>query len=211
MRAVLGRSAFKEAVFFMCCLPMAYSAYQIYQLQVGQTHGLGADPGKALVLLQGDWAIRCLLLALAVSPLKMLTGWHRLNDVRRMLGLFAFFYASTHLLAYLLFLQPDLRNIGEEVMNRPHITLGLAAYMFLIPLALTSNNRSIRVLKHNWARLHRVVYGVAILTVFHVLCSARASYLTAFIYGFIVAILLFSRLFEVKIKRAQQRAKASKK
>ena len=198
MRAELGRTAFKGLVFLLCFLPLSYSFFQIYQLQVGGTHSLGADPGKALVLLQGDWAIRCLLLALSITPLKILTGWHGLIGVRRMIGLFAFFYASTHLISYLFFLRPDLRNIGEEVMNSPHITLGIAAYIFLVPLALTSNNLSVRALKFKWVRLHSVVYGVAILTVFHVIWSARASYLSAFIYGTIVVILLLSRFLRLK-------------
>ena len=124
---------FKLLTFLLCLLPLEYSIYQVYQLQTGGAHVLGADPAKALVLLQGEWAIRFLLLTLLVTPVRRLTGWHQAQKIRRMLGLFTFAYASTHLLAYLfLLLELDFRNLGADILKRPYITIGFTAYLSLI-------------------------------------------------------------------------------
>jgi sulfoxide reductase heme-binding subunit YedZ len=104
---------FKLLTFLLCLLPLEYSIYQVHQLQTGGANVLGADPAKELVLLQGEWAIRFLLLTLLVTPVRRLTGWRQAQKIRRMLGLFTFAYASIHLLAYLfLLLELDFRNLG---------------------------------------------------------------------------------------------------
>jgi sulfoxide reductase heme-binding subunit YedZ len=194
---VLKFSAFKCLTFLLCLVPLGYSIYQIYQLQTGGPHVLGADPAKALVLLQGEWTIRFLLLTLLVTPVRRLTGWNQVQKVRRMLGLFTFAYASIHLLAYLfLLLELDFSNLGADILKRPYITVGFTAYLLLVPLALTSNSFAIRLLRSRWAVLHRLVYGVAVLGVVHVTWLARSSYSEAFAYGVIVAILLLSRVFK---------------
>lgn len=188
---------FKALTFLLCLIPLGYSVYQVYLLQTGGTHVLGADPAKALVLLQGEWTIRFLLLTLLVTPVRRLTGWNRVQKIRRMLGLFTFAYASMHLLAYLLLLlELDFSNLGADILKRPYITVGFTAYLLLVPLAFTSNSYAIKQLRHRWAVLHRLVYGVAILGVVHVTWLARSSYLEAFVYGVIVAILLLSRVFK---------------
>ena len=128
----------------LCLLPLEYSIYQVYQLQTGGATVLGADPAKELVLLQGEWAIQFLLLTLLVTPVRKLTGWRQVQNIRRMLGLFTFVYASIHLLAYLLLLlELDFRNLGADIVKRPYITFGFTSYVLLIPLALTSNNFAI--------------------------------------------------------------------
>jgi sulfoxide reductase heme-binding subunit YedZ len=188
---------FKPVTFLLCLLPLEYSIYQIYQLQTGGDNVLGADPAKELVLLQGEWAIRFLLLTLLVTPLRRLAGWRQALKVRRMLGLFTFFYASIHLLAYLLLLlELDFRNLGADILKRPYITVGFTAYLLLVPLALTSNSFAIRLLRNRWAVLHRLVYGVAILVVVHVTWLAKSSYSEAVAYGVIVTILLLVRVFK---------------
>ena len=199
---------FKLLTFLLCLLPLEYSIYQVYQLQTGGAHVLGADPAKALVLLQGEWAIRFLLLTLLVTPVRRLTGWHQAQKIRRMLGLFTFAYASTHLLAYLfLLLELDFRNLGADILKRPYITIGFTAYLLLVPLALTSNSFAIRLLRNRWALLHRLVYGVAILVVVHVTWLAKSSYSEAIAYGVIVTVLLLSRVFKDKFALFQEALK----
>ncbi len=201
-------SVFKSLTFSLCLLPLGYAIYQVYQLQTGGTHVLGADPAKALVLFQGEWTIRFLLLSLLVTPIRRLTGWNQLQKVRRMLGLFTFAYASTHLLAYLfLLLELDFGNLGADILKRPYITVGFVAYLLMVPLALTSNSFAIRRLKSRWALLHRLVYGVAVLGVVHVTWLARSSYSEAIAYGVIVAILLLSRVFKDQLVLFRQALK----
>ena len=155
---------FKPLTFLVCLLPIGYSIYQVYQLQTGGSHVLGADPAKKLVQFQGEWALRFLLLTLLVTPLRRLTGWRLVQEVRRMLGLFTFAYASIHLLAYLfLLLEFDFSNLSADILKRPYITVGFTAYLLLVPLAITSNSFAIRLLRNRWGLLHRLTYGVAIL------------------------------------------------
>lgn len=185
----------KSATFFLCLLPLGWSIYQVYLLQSGGVHSLGADPGKALVHMQGEWAIRLLVLTLLVSPLRKLTGWNRLQKVRRMLGLFTFFYATLHLSAYLvLLLELDFFNLLADIRERPYITVGFAAWLLLVPLAITSTNRMMRWLGRRWITLHRAIYLIAILAVVHVFWIARASYADALLYGSLVAMLLLARI-----------------
>ena len=189
----------KALTFLVCLLPIGYSIYQVYQLQTGGSHVLGADPAKKLVQLQGEWAIRFLLLTLLVTPLRRLTGWRLVQEVRRMLGLFTFAYASIHFLAYLfLLLEFDFSNLSADILKRPYITVGFTAYLLLVPLAVTSNSFAIRLLRNRWGVLHRLTYGVAILVLVHVTWLARSSYSEAIAYGVIVAFLLCSRVFKPK-------------
>lgn len=200
----------KPLTFFLCLLPLEYSIYQVYQLQTGGVNVLGADPAKELVLLQGEWAIRFLLLTLLVTPVRMLAGWHQVQKIRRMLGLFTFAYASIHLLAYLLLLlELDFQNLGADIVKRPYITVGFTAYLLLVPLALTSNNLAIQLLRRRWALLHRLVYGVAILVVVHVTWLAKSSYAEAIAYGVIVTVLLLFRVFKDKFALFQAVLKRS--
>ena len=195
---------FKPLTFLVCLLPIGYSIYQVYQLQTGGSHVLGADPAKKLVQLQGEWAIRFLLLTLLVTPLRRLTGWRLVQEVRRMLGLFTFAYASIHLLAYLfLLLEFDFSNLSADILKRPYITVGFTAYLLLVPLAVTSNGFAIRLLRNRWGVLHRLTYGVAILVLVHVTWLARSSYSEAIAYGVIVAFLLCSRVFKHKYSFSQ--------
>ena len=194
----------KALTFLVCLLPICCSIYQVFQLQTGGSHVLGADPAKELVQLQGEWAIRFLLLTLLVTPLKRLTGWRFVQKVRRMLGLFTFVYASIHLLAYLfLLLEFDFSNLSADILKRPYITVGFTAYLLLVPLAVTSNSFAIRLLRDRWGVLHRLAYGVAILVVVHVTWLAKSSYTEAIAYGVIVAFLLCSRVFKPKYVLSQ--------
>ena len=187
----------KPAVFTLGFLPFVYSAWQVWLLSDGQPNNLGADPGKELLLFQGEWAIRFLVLTLMVSPIRKLTDWREVMKVRRMLGLFTFFYASLHLLAYSVFLlELNFARIGAELVERPFIALGFVAWLALLPLAVTSVDFMVRRLGRRWRQLHMLVYMVAVLAIVHVFWLAKSSYLEAAIYGGILAILLVYRLFK---------------
>ncbi len=204
-------NALKRITFIASLVPLAYSILQVYFLQTGAPHNLGADPGKALVILQGEWAINFLVLTLLVTPIREITGWNRIQSVRRMLGLYTFFYATLHLVAYLvLLLELDFANIWADLAERPYITVGFIAFMFLLPLSITSTNAMMRRLRKNWVVLHRLVYGVAVLAVIHVLWIAKSSYLEAFIYGALLGSLLVYRLFKglKPLFRAEMRSPA---
>lgn len=185
----------KPVTFALSLAPLLYVLFEAYQLQSGGAHSLGADPGKAIVILQGEWAINFLIFTLLVTPIRKITGWNRIQSVRRMLGLFTFFYAALHFSAYLLFLlELDFAGVGADLAKRPYIAVGFLALLLLAPLAATSTNAMMKRLRRNWVLLHRLVYCVAALAVVHVLWIAKSSYLEAFTYGAILALLLAYRL-----------------
>jgi methionine sulfoxide reductase heme-binding subunit len=185
----------KPLVFSICLLPAGYMFYAVYLAFTGGTNLLGPEPAKALSLMTGEWSIRILILALAITPLRYLFNWPYLWQFRRMIGLYAFFYTSLHLLVFLMFLlQWEWSAIGREIAERPFITIGFAAYVLMTALALTSFNRAQRKLGRNWKRLHRLVYAINILAVMHVIWIVRSSYADAVLYGGLVAVLLGYRL-----------------
>jgi sulfoxide reductase heme-binding subunit YedZ len=157
---------------------------------------MGANPVETLSHRTGDWSLRFLLLTLAVTPLRRLTGWNGLQRFRRMLGLFAFFHVCLHFGVYLIFDQFfDLSAIIADVAKRPYITVGFAAFVLLIPLVVTSTNRMIKRLGRNWQRLHRLVYLIAILGVLHYLWLVKADLREPLMYAGILAVLLGYRLW----------------
>jgi sulfoxide reductase heme-binding subunit YedZ len=185
----------KPFVFFLCLLPASYLFYAVYLAFTGGGNLLGPDPAKTLSLETGEWAIRMLILALALTPLRFLLNWSYLWQFRRMIGLYAFFYTSLHLLIFLMFLlQWDWSAIGREIAERPYITIGFTAWVVMLALALTSFNYAQRKLGRNWKRLHRLVYLVNLLAVLHVIWIVRSSYGDALLYGGLVALLLGYRL-----------------
>ncbi|MDI1245694.1 MAG: sulfoxide reductase heme-binding subunit YedZ [Rhodoferax sp.] len=160
----LGRHRFaKPLVFVLALLPFVYL---LWAAVFGQ---LGANPAEALVRATGDWTLRMLCVVLAVTPLRVLTASPSLARFRRMLGLFVYFYALLHMLSYSAFdMAFDLADIARDIVKRPFILVGFAAFVLLTSLALTSFNRAIKALgARNWQRLHRAVYGVAGLAILH--------------------------------------------
>jgi methionine sulfoxide reductase heme-binding subunit len=132
------------------------------------TNALTANPAEYLTDQTGRWALYLLMATLAVTPLRRLTGWHPLVGLRRMLGLFAFFYATLHMLIWATLLSAsELEYMIDDVVRRPFITVGMATYLILFTLALTSNVWSIRLLKRRWQTLHRLVYVAAVGAVVH--------------------------------------------
>jgi sulfoxide reductase heme-binding subunit YedZ len=176
----------KTLVFLASLLPLGYYGW-------GDWHdALGANPVEAVTRGLGDWALRFLLITLAVTPLRKLTGWHPLARLRRMLGLFAFFYAALHLASYLWFDQFFVWNeIAQDILKRPFITVGMATFVLLVPLAATSNHFAIRRLGgRRWQALHRSVYVIAILAVLHYSWMVKIDQSQPLLYGGILAALL---------------------
>ena len=150
----------KPLVFAACLGPLAWLIWTAATTGVGPTGGLGANPIEAINRYLGDWAIRFLLGALAVTPLRGLTGWRWPMRFRRMVGLFAFFYAVLHVSSYVGLDQFfDWPEIWKDIVKRNFITVGMATFTMLTPLAITSTNKMIKRLGgRNWSRLHRLAY-----------------------------------------------------
>jgi len=149
--------------------------------------------------------LRILLVTLAVSPIRRLTGWYWLGRYRRMLGLFAFFYVSVHLSLYLsLDKFFDLSEIFDDVIKRPFITAGFAAFILLLPLAATSTNKLVEILQHRWVVLHRLVYLAAMLAVLHFWWMVKIDTREPAIYASILAGLLGFRLIFYLKARARE-------
>lgn len=158
---------------------------------------LGANPIEVLTRDTGEWALRFLLITLAVSPLRLLVGWHFLAAVRRMLGLYSFFYAVIHMLLYLWLDQFfDLSDIIEDVIERLFITVGFISFIALIPLALTSNDGMIKRLgTERWNKLHRLVYYIAIGGVVHFYMLVKKDITEPLVYIALLAVLFGIRLY----------------
>jgi sulfoxide reductase heme-binding subunit YedZ len=155
-------NAAKLTLFLACLLPLA----RLFQLAGGP--GLGANPVEFVTRSTGSWALILLFATLSVTPLRRLTGFAALAGFRRMLGLFAFFYASLHMAIYVWLDQWfDLRAIVTDVLERPFITIGMLTFVLMLPLALTSNRAMMRRLGRRWTQLHRLVYLVSVLAVLH--------------------------------------------
>ena len=166
--------------------------------------GLGVNPAETIQLETGRWALRFLLLSLAVTPVRRLTGWNPVIQFRRMLGLFAFFYALCHFAAYWSFdLGFAFAAMLGDVGKRPFIALGFAAFLLLLPLALTSTKGWIRRMGKRWALLHRLVYVAAVLAVIHFALKVKVFTGDPVIYTAVLAALLgFRVLWWLRSRRA---------
>jgi sulfoxide reductase heme-binding subunit YedZ len=187
----------KVGVFGACLSPLVVLAYQAL------THNLGANPIDEITDQTGIWTLRLLLITLAVTPARRLTGWNRLIQLRRMLGLLAFFYGCLHFLTYIWLDQFFvIEDIIADVMERPFITVGFASFALLIPLAVTSTTAMIKRLGGKWwQRLHRLVYAIAIGGVVHYLWLVKADIQQPLLYGGILAVLLVYRCWDMYGRR----------
>lgn len=163
-------AAAKILLFALCLLPLAALIWDVQQ------QSLGPDPVAAIEHRSGDWALRLLLLTLAVSPLRQFSGVAALLRLRRMLGLFAFFYASLHLAIYLFVdLGGFWRQLFTEIVKRPYITVGFCAWLLMLPLAATSTRAMMRRLGRHWSRLHRLIYPAGLCAVLHYLWMVKSG------------------------------------
>lgn len=200
-------SRLKPLIFILCLLPFAWLLWQLWFALQGLKSGLGPNPFSQSNFFTGKWALRFLLLALAVTPLRILTGWNDFGRLRRMLGLFAFFYALMHLTSYVVIDHFfDWATIWKDILKRLYITLGMAALLILLALAITSTNRMLRRLgPKNWQRLHRLVYVAAALGVTHFYLLVKADKREPLVYIAVLATLLGFRLVRARWWRPSQR------
>jgi sulfoxide reductase heme-binding subunit YedZ len=198
MNKLLLHPVTKPLVFVLALLPFAVL------FQGALTDQLGPNPAEYLIRSTGEWALRFLCLTLAVTPLRVQFGWAALARLRRMLGLYVFFYALLHFLCYAVF---DMgvgldegawAEIVRDIPKRPFILVGFVALLLLLPLALTSFNRAIRALgATRWRTLHRLVYAVALLAVLHFywMRAGKQDFAEVAVYGAILGLLLGWRVF----------------
>ena len=188
----------KPTLFVAALLPAASLARRLYDAD------LGVNPAETLQLETGIWTLRFLIASLAVTPLRRVTGWNRLIQYRRMLGLFAFFYGVLHFFSYLaLDLAFSLDGMLADVAKRPFITAGFIALVSMVPLAITSTKGWIRRLGRRWQRLHRLVYLAAAAGAVHYLWKVKVIAGSPVYYAAIVAILLAFRVaWSLRARRA---------
>ncbi|MBA4177000.1 MAG: sulfoxide reductase heme-binding subunit YedZ [Leptothrix sp. (in: Bacteria)] len=202
MNRLLAHGAAKPLLFVLALGPFAWLFWGAW------ADVLGANPAEALVRGTGDWTLRMLCLTLAVTPLRQLTGWHALARLRRMLGLFTFFYGVLHFLAFAwLDMGFDLTAIVADIAKRPFILVGSTALLLMLPLAATSFNRAIKALgAKRWQALHKAVYAVALLALLHFfwMRAGKLDFGEVAVYAAIVAVLLGWRV----VKRLQRRTTA---
>jgi len=162
-------SVLKILIFAAALIPAAALVYGFYQLYYGiDTNALTANPGDYITDQTGTWTLAFLVISLTVTPLRRLTKWNEIIKLRRMLGLFAFFYGTLHMLTWVVFIHYfDWMEMLKDVAERLFITVGMATWVILFVLALTSNQYAIRKLKRRWQTLHRLVYLAAIGGVVH--------------------------------------------
>ena len=170
--------------------PALYATYLI------AINDLGANPLETLTDHTGQWTLRFLLLGLLITPLRQLTGWVSLIRYRRLIGLFAAFYATTHMSLWLFIDQQlDWDLLVEDVLDRPYITLGFIGWLLLLPLVATSTKGMIKKLGGSWRKLHRAVYIIPVLGIVHYTMSLKADFSLPILYGVILAVLLGFRVW----------------
>jgi len=200
------RYLYKPVVFAACLVPAALLSLGVVgvQLQSSGSGGavalalaslLGPDPVAKLLHSCGKTALNLILITLLVTPVRQLTGFTHLVRLRRMLGLFAFFYAAMHFVVYIVLDRGmDWHSIVIDIAKRPYITIGFSALLMLIPLAVTSTNRMMRRLGRRWQKLHRLIYVVAIFGVWHYYWQVKRDVRLPLLYAFMLAVLLGYRL-----------------
>jgi len=209
MNKLLLHPAAKPLLFVLACLPFAHLLWGVL------ANTLGANPAEALIRGTGDWVLRTLCLTLAITPLRELTGWSALARLRRMLGLFTFFYGVLHFLCYAwLDMGLDWADIVKDIPKRPFVLVGTLALVLMVPLAATSFNRAIKAIgAARWKQLHRLVYATVLLGLLHFfwMRAAKHNFAEWSVYAVVVALLLGWRLWKAGQRRqlARQRAVAA--
>ena len=188
------RRYYKTLVFFLSLWPIYVISYQIIFNQ------LGPEPVDRIINHFGEWTLIFILLTLSMTPLKKITKSVEWIKFRRMLGLFTFFYASIHMLSYVgLDYRFDFEPLINDVLKKKFIFIGFSAWLLLIPLAVTSSERMVRLLKQNWKKIHRLIYIIGIFGVLHYIWLSKTIFFKPLIFLIILIILL---LFRIKITRS---------
>ena len=192
------RYIFKPLVFAACAAPAAWMIWGVLVLLGKLDHGgmaLGAEPARRLLHACGITALNMLLITLTVTPVRQLTGWNNLVRLRRMLGLFAFFYALAHFVVYGWLDQGlDWHAIVADIVKRPYITVGMLALLLLVPLAITSTNAMMRRLGRNWLKLHKLAYVITLLGVWHFWWQVKTDIREPLLYVGMFAVLMLWRI-----------------
>lgn len=195
----------KAGLFIAALVPL------LRLIWLGFTNSLGANPIEFITHSTGTWTLVGLLTTLSITPLRKFSGWNWLIRLRRMLGLFAFFYACLHFVTYVWLDQFfDLNTIVKDVIKRPFITVGFLAFVLLIPLAVTSTNSMMKRLGgKNWQRLHRLIYAIAALGILHYWWLVKKDISQPLIYALVLVLLLGTRvLFKARRSTLDSTAKA---
>ena len=193
----------KTIIFLAALIPLARLLWKAFH------HGLGANPIEFITHSTGDWTLILVLATLSITPLRRITRQYWLIGVRRMIGLFAFFYGTLHFLTYI-WLDKffDVHEMLKDIAKRRFITVGFSAFVLLIPLALTSTAWSIRQLGgKNWQRLHRLIYCTGILAVVHYYWLVKADHRKPIEYGIVLSILLLYRVGVWYSEKASEKRK----
>lgn len=188
----------KPIVWALCLAPLAWLGWLVLEVVYFDGRGLTANPVEFLNLYLGDWAIRILLVSLAVTPIKILTGWKQIVRLRRLLGLFAFFYVVLHIANYVVLDQFfDWLAIWNDILKRWYITVGMVGLLCLIPLAITSTKGWIKKMGgKNWNKLHKLVYVAGAAACLHFFMMRKGIQLEPIIYGGIFLSLMAIRMIE---------------
>ena len=204
-------SRLKAVVFIVSTAPFLLLGLRGFNSWQGRGFNLGANPIEFITRGLGDFILIFLMITLAVTPLRRLTGWNWLIKLRRMLGLFAFFYAALHFVTYIWLDQFfDLRDIVKDVIKRPFITVGFLAFVALIPLAVTSTNAMVRRLGgKRWQALHRLIYAIAILGVVHYWWLVKRDIREPLLYAAILTVLLGIRIYWNQQKRKDAKSRVA--
>lgn len=192
----------KPVVFVLCSLPLTFLGYDVF------TGNISADPIEDFTRVTGIWGLRLLIITLAITPLRILTGFNALIQWRRMLGVFSFVYILLHLATYVVLDQFfNFSQIVEDVIERYYILFGMLAFLLMIPLAATSWNRMIKLIGgKRWTQLHRLVYIIAPLGILHFFLQVKADITSPVLHGAVLAVLLGFRIVH---HRRKQRARAT--
>ena len=195
----LMHPAAKPALFALCLLPFAWLVYLV------ATNGAGANPQEYVIRATGDWTLRFICIALAVTPLRTISNTPQLARFRRMLGLFVYFYVVVHLLSYSWFdMGFDVADIAKDIAKRPFILVGFLGFLLLTPLAATSFNAAIKAMgAKRWQLLHKLVYVIAGLGLLHFfwMRAGKNDFAEVFVYAAIVAVLLGWRVRQFLLKK----------
>ena len=178
----------KLGVFTLSTIPLILILYKIF------FNKLGPEPVKEITSFTGEWTLIFICLTLSMSPLKKITNLILFINLRRMLGLFIFFYATLHLLTYVgIDYRFNFSPIIDDVLKKKYIFIGFSAWLLLIPLTITSSKKMIRILKDKWKRIHRLIYVIAVFGSLHYIWLSKTIFFKPMIYSLIIFLLLLLR------------------
>ena len=184
----INQGYLKVLIFTLSLMPIFFIIYQII------TNQLGPEPIKDITHHTGKWTLYFIVITLAMTPLKKITKMNIWINYRRMFGLFIFFYASVHLMTYVgLDYRFDLTSIGDDIIKKKYIFIGFSAWLLLIPLAVTSNKRMMKILKDKWKKLHKLIYLISLFGVIHYLWLVKRDLTEPLIFLVVILILLAFR------------------